>query len=56
MVNPLDTDGDGVLNDVDNCPNTPANTVVDENGCSPDQLGNAVNSPIAVLAPTRRTS
>ncbi|MBR8465159.1 OmpA family protein [Campylobacter sp. faydin G-140] len=29
----LDDDNDGVLNDVDKCPNTPAGVVVDENGC-----------------------
>lgn len=32
-VNPDDDDGDGVLNSQDQCPNTPANTVVDTNGC-----------------------
>ena len=29
----VDTDGDGVPDDQDNCPNTPAGTQVDENGC-----------------------
>lgn len=29
----LDDDNDGVLNDVDKCPNTPAGVVVDETGC-----------------------
>ena len=29
----LDDDNDGVLNDVDQCPNTPAGIVVDETGC-----------------------
>ena len=29
----LDDDNDGVLNDVDQCPNTPAVVVVDETGC-----------------------
>ncbi len=28
-----DSDGDGVLDDIDNCPKTPANTVVDSDGC-----------------------
>ena len=28
-----DTDGDGVIDDNDNCPNTPAGTIVDANGC-----------------------
>jgi hypothetical protein len=32
-----DTDGDGVLNGVDACPNTPANEPVDANGCSESQ-------------------
>lgn len=30
---PLDSDGDGVYDDKDKCPNTPKGTVVDENGC-----------------------
>ena len=29
-----DTDNDGVIDDNDNCPNTPAGTVVDANGCA----------------------
>ena len=28
-----DSDGDGILDDVDHCPNTPANVSVDERGC-----------------------
>lgn len=28
-----DSDGDGVIDSLDQCPNTPANVVVDENGC-----------------------
>ena len=32
-VNDEDTDGDGVLNTLDLCPNTPAGTTVDANGC-----------------------
>ena len=28
-----DTDGDGVTDDVDQCPNTPEGAVIDENGC-----------------------
>ncbi|MGP5119614.1 thrombospondin type 3 repeat-containing protein [Psychrobacter alimentarius] len=28
-----DSDSDGVLDDIDNCPNTPKNVVVDELGC-----------------------
>ena len=30
---PKDSDGDGVFDDKDKCPNTPKGTVVDENGC-----------------------
>jgi OOP family OmpA-OmpF porin len=30
----LDDDGDGVINDKDKCPNTPANTRVDGDGCT----------------------
>lgn len=30
---PLDSDGDGVPDDVDECPNTPASSVVDQTGC-----------------------
>ena len=28
-----DSDGDGILDDIDNCPKTPVNTVVDNDGC-----------------------
>jgi uncharacterized repeat protein (TIGR03803 family) len=35
---PADSDGDGVPDDVDLCPGTPAGSVVDEHGCSIDQL------------------
>jgi hypothetical protein len=34
----LDSDGDGVLDERDQCPGTPAGAVVDEQGCSIDQL------------------
>ncbi len=30
---PVDSDGDGVPDDLDNCPDTPAGVKVDENGC-----------------------
>jgi len=30
---PVDTDGDGVTDDLDRCPGTPAGTAVDSNGC-----------------------
>ena len=33
-----DSDGDGVLDAQDECPNTPAGTVVDDHGCSIEQL------------------
>jgi hypothetical protein len=35
-----DSDGDGVSDDMDLCPNTPASETVDANGCSQSQLGN----------------
>ena len=33
-LSPIDTDGDGVYDDKDQCPNTPKGTVVDAFGCS----------------------
>ncbi|WP_440465048.1 OmpA family protein [Psychrobacter sp. ASPA161_6] len=34
LIPPIpDSDGDGVLDDIDNCPKTPVNTVVDNDGC-----------------------
>ncbi|MEZ4693964.1 MAG: hypothetical protein R2837_08225 [Aliarcobacter sp.] len=30
----LDDDNDGVINELDKCPNTPAGYTVDENGCT----------------------
>jgi OOP family OmpA-OmpF porin len=33
VVAPLDSDGDGVTDDLDQCPNTPAGTRVDSTGC-----------------------
>jgi hypothetical protein len=35
---PMDSDGDGVSNEDDLCPNTPAGSAVDANGCAPSQL------------------
>jgi len=35
-VAPLDSDNDGVINDNDLCPDTPAGVVVDQNGCPLD--------------------
>jgi uncharacterized repeat protein (TIGR03803 family) len=34
----VDSDGDGVPDDIDLCPGSPARSVVDEHGCSIDQL------------------
>ncbi|HCD13447.1 MULTISPECIES: OmpA family protein [Shewanella] len=34
VVEPVDSDNDGVNDDMDQCPNTPANHKVDANGCS----------------------
>ncbi len=39
---PLDYDGDGVPNDRDQCPNTPAGVAVDEVGCPLDSDGDGV--------------
>lgn len=33
-----DADGDGVPDNIDQCPNTPLGTTVDANGCSIDQI------------------
>jgi len=38
----VDTDGDGVLDDKDKCPNTPAGVAVNEIGCPPDTDGDGV--------------
>jgi OOP family OmpA-OmpF porin len=38
----LDSDGDGVPNAVDRCPDTPAGTVVDAHGCQLDSDGDGV--------------
>ncbi len=44
---PVDTDGDGVIDSMDDCPNTPAGTTVDANGCEVttpiDSDGDGVN-------------
>lgn len=39
---PLDTDGDGVPDSIDKCPNTPSNVPVDEDGCPKDSDGDGV--------------
>ncbi len=44
----VDTDGDSVVDADDACPNTPAGTVVDTNGCTappPDSDGDGVSDP-----------
>ncbi len=44
---PPDTDGDGVTDDLDRCPNTPSGTPVDSNGCPlpQDDDGDGVMNP-----------
>ena len=37
-TNSVDTDGDGVGDSLDQCPNTPSGETVDANGCAPSQL------------------
>jgi outer membrane protein OmpA-like peptidoglycan-associated protein len=39
---PKDADGDGVTDNLDRCPNTPAGTPVDANGCPRDSDGDGV--------------
>lgn len=39
---PLDSDGDGVTDDMDACPNTPAGVTVDATGCPLDSDGDGV--------------
>jgi OOP family OmpA-OmpF porin len=39
---PLDSDGDGVADDLDRCPDTPAGVKVDGNGCQLDGDGDGV--------------
>ena len=34
----MDSDGDGITDDVDTCPDTPSGETVDENGCIPNPL------------------
>lgn len=45
MAAPMDSDGDGVNDDRDDCPNTPAGTAVDSRGCAraTDSDGDGVN-------------
>ncbi len=39
---PLDSDGDGIIDEQDNCPATPAGIAVDSNGCPLDTDGDGV--------------
>jgi OmpA-OmpF porin, OOP family len=43
---PVDTDGDGVTDDLDRCPGTPAGTAVDSNGCPLDDDGDGVTNDL----------
>lgn len=52
VAGPLDSDGDGVTDDIDRCPNTPAGAKVDQWGCPdsdgdgvPDNLDKCPNTP-----------
>lgn len=38
ILSRLDTDNDGVIDDIDTCPDTPEGEEVDENGCTSNQL------------------
>lgn len=38
----VDSDGDGIADGLDRCPNTPAGTLVDSNGCERDSDGDGV--------------
>jgi OOP family OmpA-OmpF porin len=37
VARPTDSDGDGVSDDLDRCPNTPAGEPVDDSGCPPEK-------------------
>jgi OmpA-OmpF porin, OOP family len=42
VAKPLDSDGDGVTDDMDRCPDTPKGVVVDDKGCPLDTDGDGV--------------
>jgi outer membrane protein OmpA-like peptidoglycan-associated protein len=42
MVSVVDSDGDGVMDDMDRCPDTPMGAVVDARGCPKDSDGDGV--------------
>lgn len=46
LPTPLDSDHDGVIDEKDKCPNTPAGTKVDEKGCPLDSDGDGVPDSI----------
>ncbi len=50
----VDSDGDGVYDDVDRCPGTPAGTVVDSSGCEPDGDRDGVVDRLDKCPDTRR--
>ncbi len=43
---PVDSDGDGVFDDADRCPNTPPGVAVNANGCERDSDGDGVGDSI----------
>jgi len=49
VAGPIDSDGDGVTDDIDRCPNTPAGTVVDEWGCP--KAAEVVPAPVVTPPP-----
>ncbi|MGB5418788.1 alpha-amylase family glycosyl hydrolase [Algibacter sp.] len=55
VVDPNDIDGDGVLNDNDNCSNTPFGATVDVNGCEVFTL-DANNFALQIISETCRNS
>ncbi|MBF0133169.1 MAG: OmpA family protein [Magnetococcales bacterium] len=42
IIDPIDSDGDGISDDKDRCPGTPLGTIVDASGCDPDPDGDGV--------------
>jgi len=51
---PVDTDGDGVTDDIDKCPGTPAGTPVDSSGCSLPQDDDATVSSMKTTSARAR--
>lgn len=47
-VQPKDSDGDGVIDQWDQCANTPANTAVDNHGCPVKTSSNQGSSPLVI--------